>query len=127
MFKVVSGITSNPCMLAWKVASGSLEVQSKRPACSIVFFSFLHSFGIPGAILDEVIKEGEDPKIKGSIMLAFAESKADVIKALQEDIYFKEGVWDWHNVQIHPVYLDVLYSKRSTNEYQFKSAFRQPL
>ena len=127
MFKVVSGITSEPCRLAWKVASGSLEVRSKRPACSIVLFSFLHFFGFPGAILEEDIKEGEDPKIKGSIMLAFAESKADVLKALQEDIYFKEGVWDWHNVQIHPVYLDALYSKRSTNEHQFKSAFRQPL
>lgn len=127
MFKVDSGITSKPCSLAWKVASGSLEVRSNRPGCSIVFFSFLHSLGFPGAILGEVIKEGEDPKIKGSIMLAFAESKTDVLKALQEDIYFKEGVWDWHNVQIHPVYLDVLCPKRSTNEYQFKSAFRQPL
>lgn len=127
MFKVVSGIISKPCRLAWKVASGSSEVRSKRPACSIVVLSFLHSFEFSGAILEEVIKEGEDPKIKGSIMLASAESKADVLKALQEDIYFKEGVWDWHNVQIHPVYLDVGYPKRSTDEYQFKSAFRQPL
>lgn len=53
-----------------------------------------------------MIKEGEGPKIKGSIMLAFAESKEDVLKALQEDIYFKEGVWDWNQVQIHPVCLD---------------------
>lgn len=53
-----------------------------------------------------MIKEGEGPKIKGSIMLAFAESKEDVLKALQEDIYFKEGVWDWSQVQIHPVCLD---------------------
>ncbi|KAF6229536.1 hypothetical protein HO173_011391 [Letharia columbiana] len=64
-----------------------------------------------GAILEEVIKEAEGPRIKGSIMLAFAESKEDVIKALQEDVYFKQGVWDWNKVQIHP----------------FKSTFRQPL
>ena len=37
-------------------------------------------------------------------MLARADSKDEVVKALQEDIYFKEGIWDWDNVQIHPVY-----------------------
>lgn len=52
-----------------------------------------------------MIKDGERPKIKGSIMLAFAESKEDVLKALQEDVYFKEGVWNWNKVQIHPVCL----------------------
>lgn len=69
----------------------------------------LWKFG--GAILEDVVKEGEGPKIKGSIMLAFAESEEDVLKALREDIYSTEGVWDWNKVQIHP----------------FKSAFRQPL
>ncbi len=54
-----------------------------------------------------MIKEGEDPKIKGSMMLAFAKSKKDVLEALRQDIYFKEGVWDWNNIEIHPVYLDV--------------------
>ena len=53
-----------------------------------------------------MITEGEGPKIKGSIMLALAESKEDVLKVLQKDLYFKEGVWDWNKVQIHPVYLD---------------------
>lgn len=56
-------------------------------------------------------KEGEaPPKIKGSIMLAFAESKEEVLRALQEDVYFKEGVWDWNKVKIHPVCLDILQS-----------------
>lgn len=50
-----------------------------------------------------MVKEGEGPKIKGSIMLAFAESEEDVLKALREDIYSTEGVWDWNKVQIHPV------------------------
>ena len=47
--------------------------------------------------------EGEGPKIKGSIMLAFAETKEDVIKALQDDVYFEKGVWDWKKARIHPV------------------------
>ena len=39
-------------------------------------------------------------------MLALAESKDDVLKALRKDIYYKEDVWDWDKVQIYPVYLD---------------------
>ena len=67
--------------------------------------------------------------MKGSIMLAFAESKEDVIKALQDDVYFEEGVWDWKKAQIHPV----CAFPRSHNPriplmiVKFKSAFRQPL
>lgn len=54
-----------------------------------------------------MIKEAQGPRIKGSIMLAFAESKEDVLKALQEDVYFTQGVWDWNKVQIHPVCRDI--------------------
>ena len=63
-------------------------------------------------------------------MLALAESKDDVFKALQKDIYYKEDVWDWDKVQVYPVYLDVLsfcIQISSTNAHEFKSAFRQPL
>ncbi|KAK4690785.1 uncharacterized protein P7C71_g6085, partial [Lecanoromycetidae sp. Uapishka_2] len=55
-----------------------------------------------GAMLDEVPKEGEGPKINGSVMLALAESKEEVLDALKEDVYSKAGVWDWDKVQIHP-------------------------
>ena len=75
--------------------------------------------------------EGERPKIKGSIMLAFAETKVDVIKALQDDVYFKEGVWDWKKAQIHPVCQEFPRSYDPSSPLmivcKFKSAFRQPL
>ena len=48
-------------------------------------------------------KDGDGLRIKGSVMLALAESKEDVIKALQEDVYYKSGIWNWDRVQIHPV------------------------
>lgn len=54
-------------------------------------------------MLEEVPKEGESPKIHGSIMLALAESKEEVLEALKRDIYSESGVWDWNKVQIHPV------------------------
>lgn len=59
-----------------------------------------------GAVLEEELKDGEDPKIKGSVMLALADSREEVLKALQEDIYYKSGVWDWEKVQIHPVCIE---------------------
>ncbi|KAI9835830.1 MAG: hypothetical protein M1837_003579 [Sclerophora amabilis] len=55
-----------------------------------------------GAILDEPAKGGEGLKIKGSIMLALAETEAEVLQALKEDIYYKSDVWDWGKVQIYP-------------------------
>lgn len=47
-----------------------------------------------GATLDEPITEGKGPKINGSVMLALAESKEEVLAELKKDVYAKEGVWD---------------------------------
>ena len=46
---------------------------------------------------------GGDLKINGSIMLALAESKEEVLAALKEDVYSTAGVWDWEKVTIQPV------------------------
>jgi hypothetical protein len=39
------------------------------------------------------------------VIIAEADSKADCIKALKEDIYFKSGVWDVDGAQITPMKL----------------------
>lgn len=72
-----------------------------------------------GALLDEEIKEGEGPKIKGSVMLALAESKEEVFEALKRDIYSTSGVWDWEKVQIHPVRTPPLRFMIKTKEFQW--------
>ena len=36
--------------------------------------------------------------MKGSIVLAEAESREEVIRILKEDIYSKSEVWDWSKV-----------------------------
>ena len=36
-------------------------------------------------------------------MLALAESREEVIRTLQEDVYYKSGIWNWDQVRIHPV------------------------
>ncbi|KXT11765.1 hypothetical protein AC579_1643 [Pseudocercospora musae] len=64
-----------------------------------------------GATLDEPIKEGEGLKINGSVMMVEADTREEVERAIKEDIYYKEGVWDADKVQIMP----------------FKSAVREPL
>ncbi|TKA24717.1 hypothetical protein B0A50_05705 [Salinomyces thailandicus] len=47
-----------------------------------------------GASLDAPIKEGEPPKINGSVMLAVADTKEEVMKSVKNDVYFQSGVWD---------------------------------
>ncbi|GAB7365245.1 hypothetical protein MBLNU230_g6329t2 [Neophaeotheca triangularis] len=47
-----------------------------------------------GALLDEPIKEGESPKINGSIICASAESREEIMENLKKDIYWETGVWD---------------------------------
>ncbi|KAJ5474970.1 hypothetical protein N7539_008036 [Penicillium diatomitis] len=55
-----------------------------------------------GAMLESHPAEGEPLKFKGSMMLAVAESEADVRKLLENDIYTRSGVWDLANAQIIP-------------------------
>lgn len=52
--------------------------------------------------------EGETPSFKGSMMLAQAESEAEVRKILENDIYTRSGVWDMENAQIIPVSFSIL-------------------
>lgn len=51
-----------------------------------------------GASLDEPIKEGSGPKINGSIMMAVADSKEEVLEKLKQDVYWTSGVWDTNKV-----------------------------
>jgi hypothetical protein len=62
-------------------------------------------------MLEEPIKEGETPKMKGSAMLIGANTKEEVVERLKKDVYVSGKVWDWEKVQIIP----------------FKSALRKPL
>lgn len=48
--------------------------------------------------MSEVPKEGETPKILGSVMLAYAASKEEVMEDLKSDVYSENEVWDWSKV-----------------------------
>ncbi|KAG9239594.1 hypothetical protein BJ875DRAFT_365264 [Amylocarpus encephaloides] len=63
-----------------------------------------------GAFLEEVPKEGEGMKMKGSAMICLASSKEEVLEKLKNDVYTQTGVWDLNKLQIYP----------------FKCAFRNP-
>lgn len=51
-----------------------------------------------GASLDEPVKEGEGPKINGSVMIVCADSKEDAMKVIESDVYVKNNVWDLSKV-----------------------------
>jgi len=63
-----------------------------KPSVKSGFFVF------GGASLDEPVKEGEGPKINGSVMVAVAESKEEVLDKLKADVYYTSGVWDVEKV-----------------------------
>lgn len=48
-------------------------------------------------------KEGQNPPpIIGSAMVAYAETREEVLEKLKSDVYSKSEVWDWSKVQIYP-------------------------
>ncbi|KAK4551982.1 hypothetical protein LTR86_010774 [Recurvomyces mirabilis] len=55
-----------------------------------------------GATLDEPVQEGSGPKINGSVMMALAETKEEVMAKVKQDVYFTSGVWDESKIQIFP-------------------------
>ncbi|KAM0689704.1 hypothetical protein Q7P36_010575 [Cladosporium allicinum] len=64
-----------------------------------------------GAMLEEPIKEGVPPKMKGSVLMCVADTEEEVWERVKKDVYYEKGVWDKEKVQIFP----------------FKSAIRQAL
>ena len=54
-------------------------------------------------MLDEDIKDDNPLKINGSVFLAIAESKEEVRRLLEQDIYYRAEVWNRERIQIVPV------------------------
>lgn len=54
-------------------------------------------------MFEEHPAEGQTPNFKGSMIIAVANSAAEVKEIISNDIYAKEGVWDVENAQIIPV------------------------
>ena len=57
-------------------------------------------------------------------MLALAESREEVIRTLQEDVYYKSGIWNWDQVQIHPVSAIGRWCPQSSSTNQGSSNLR---
>ncbi|KEQ75034.1 YCII-related domain protein [Aureobasidium namibiae CBS 147.97] len=55
-----------------------------------------------GAMLEDTPKEGSPLKITGSVMMAVASSKEEVMEKIKSDIYADKGVWDMDKIQIFP-------------------------
>lgn len=56
-----------------------------------------------GAILRDVPQPGESPEMCGSVVIARAESREEILQALRQDIYNTSGVWNLGQAQIYPV------------------------
>ncbi|KAL9063605.1 MAG: hypothetical protein Q9157_008160 [Trypethelium eluteriae] len=48
-------------------------------------------------------EESEAPlQVRGSVVIACAESKEEVVEVLKRDVFTTSGVWDWGKVEIYP-------------------------
>ncbi|KAJ5665729.1 YCII-like protein [Penicillium maclennaniae] len=88
-------------------------MQAKRLEVRLLTLSLVSSLLAPGigAMLEAHPADGETPSFKGSMLLALAESEAEVRALLEKDVYVSNGVWDMEKAQIIP----------------FKSAVREQL
>ncbi|KAM0715359.1 hypothetical protein Q7P37_008857 [Cladosporium fusiforme] len=55
-----------------------------------------------GAMLEEPIKEGVPPKMKGSVLMCVADTEEEVLERVKKDVYYTSDVWDKEKVQIFP-------------------------
>ncbi|KAK0635899.1 hypothetical protein B0T17DRAFT_483534 [Bombardia bombarda] len=58
-----------------------------------------------GAILDEVPVDDEPSSLKmsGSTIVMIAETREEILEALRNDTYTKQGVWDVEKAQMWPL------------------------
>ncbi|KAK0123959.1 hypothetical protein ONS95_008947 [Cadophora gregata] len=74
-----------------------------RPVHSKAFVK-LHETGFvswAGPVFKEHVSQGIRPFI-GSVMVVNAESPEKVRETLKQDVFVKEGIWDWAGVKIFP-------------------------
>ena len=49
-------------------------------------------------MLEEPIKEGVPPKMKGSVLMCVADTEEEVWERVKKDVYYEKGVWDKEKV-----------------------------
>lgn len=49
-------------------------------------------------MLEEPIKEGVAPKMKGSVLMCVADTEEEVLERVKKDVYYTADVWDKEKV-----------------------------
>lgn len=49
-------------------------------------------------MLEEPIKEGVAPKMKGSVLMCVADTEEEVLERVKKDVYYTSDVWDKEKV-----------------------------
>jgi hypothetical protein len=49
-------------------------------------------------MLEEPIREGVPPKMKGSVLMCVADTEEEVLERVRRDVYYEAGVWDKEKV-----------------------------
>lgn len=51
-------------------------------------------------MLEEPIKEGVPPKMKGSVLMCVADTEEEVLERVRKDVYYTSDVWDKEKVSL---------------------------
>lgn len=84
-------MSSHPCSLLTEIDHRD-HLKNIKPDADSGFWV------LGGAMLEDTPKEGEGLKINGSVMMAVAASKEEVLEKIKKDVYANEGVWDMEKV-----------------------------
>jgi hypothetical protein len=76
-------------------------------------------------MLEDTPKEGSPLKITGSVMMAVASSKEEVMEKIKSDIYADKGVWDMDKVSSSTYH--GLLGYLADDEKRFKSSLSSRL
>jgi len=73
-------------------------------------------------MLEDTPKEGSPLKITGSVMMAVASSKEEVMEKIKSDIYADKGVWDMDKVSLFATDKHYGVEQKFANE-EYRSRF----
>lgn len=54
-------------------------------------------------MLEEPIKDGVPPKMKGSVLMCVADTEEEVLERVKKDVYYTSDVWDKEKVSTRNV------------------------
>lgn len=77
----------------------------------LVEIADIYDFDFTGAFFEKPVSEYSTPLFKGSMYIAESKSRQAVLDALKDDVFVRNGAWDFENVRLTTVFRSLVGSK----------------